>query len=625
MSKVSQEFKIPIPWVRIFGTMVSLITLVLLYMLPESGQLARFAIFMLGAIAGGWFFYVETVEAIFEKRKITIDVLMTLAIVGAASLGALEESLTIVFLYSITETLEGYTVKRTRTTIKSLMTLVPKTATKLIDGNEKVVPVEDLVPGDVVLLRPGDYIPIDGIVLEGRGTVDEAAITGESVPVLKSQNDAVFAGTICQDSVLKVQVEKPVSESTVARIISLVEDAQKRKVPSQLLIEKFTRYYNPFVIVFALILFVGSLLFSRGFDTAAVLSITFVVAAAPCALAIATPVSVYASVGTAAKKGILVKGGAHLQGLGEVTAIAFDKTGTLTMGTSIVTDVVGVTGVEKKQVMKYAASLERLVRHPLAKAVLRKAEEMGIQTSPVENFKVIPGEGVEGVIEGEKWWLGSYEIAKSRKILKNEFSELSSSKTLAILTKNGDPYGTLAFEDEIRPEARLAIKELEDRGIQVFMLTGDRKSPALRVAGQLGIPENHVFYELSPENKAGIISELKEKNKLAMVGDGINDAPALALADVGIAMGVAGTDVALETANVAIMSDEIHNIALAVDIGKRMKKIIFQNLVTSGIILFLLITGVLIGNVNLISAILVHEVSEALIVGNSLRLLSRLN
>ncbi len=625
MSKVSQEFKIPIPWVRIFGTMVSLITLVLLYMLPESGQLARFAIFMLGAIAGGWFFYVETVEAIFEKRKITIDVLMTLAIVGAASLGALEESLTIVFLYSITETLEGYTVKRTRTTIKSLMTLVPKTATKLIDGNEKVVPVEDLVPGDVVLLRPGDYIPIDGIILEGRGTVDEAAITGESVPVLKSQNDAVFAGTICQDSVLKVKVEKPVSESTVARIISLVEDAQKRKVPSQLLIEKFTRYYNPFVIIFSLILFVGSLLFSRGFDAAAVLSITFVVAAAPCALAIATPVSVYASVGTAAKKGILVKGGAHLQALGEVTAIAFDKTGTLTMGTPIVTDVVGVLGVEKKQVMKYAASLERLVRHPLAKAVLRKAEEMGIQTSPVENFKVIPGEGVEGVIEGEKWWLGSYEIAKSRKILKNEFSELSSSKTLAILTKNGDPYGALAFEDEIRPEARMAIKELEGRGIQVLMLTGDRKSPALRVAGQLGIPENHVFYELSPENKAGIISELKEKNKLAMVGDGINDAPALALADVGIAMGVAGTDVALETADVAIMSDEIHNIALAVDIGKRMKKIIFQNLVTSGIILFLLITGVLIGNVNLISAILVHEVSEALIVGNSLRLLSRLN
>ncbi len=209
--------------------------------------------------------------------------------------------------------------------------------------------------------------------------------------------------------------------------------------------------------------------------------------------------------------------------------------------------------------------------------------------------------------------------------MKNEFSELSSSKTLAILTKNGDPYGALAFEDEIRPEARMAIKELEGRGIQVLMLTGDRKSPALRVAGQLGIPENHVFYELSPENKAGIISELKEKNKLAMVGDGINDAPALALADVGIAMGVAGTDVALETADVAIMSDEIHNIALAVDIGKRMKKIIFQNLVTSGIILFLLITGVLIGNVNLISAILVHEVSEALIVGNSLRLLSRLN
>ncbi len=626
MSEKLQEFKVPIPWVRIFGTIVSLITLVLLYVLPEeTSRLVRIGVFLLGALAGGWYFYVETVEAIFEKRKITIDVLMTLAIVGAASLGALEESLTIVFLYSITETLEGYTVKRTRTTIKSLMTLVPKTATKLVGKEEVIVPVEELRPGDVVLLRPGDYIPVDGVVLEGKGLVDEAAITGESVPVLKSLNDTVFAGTICQDSVLRIRVEKPVSESTVARIISLVEDAQKRKVPSQLLVEKFTRYYNPFVIVFALLLFVGSSLLSDSFSTAAVLSITFVVAAAPCALAIATPVSVYAAVGTAAKKGILVKGGAHLQALGEVTAIAFDKTGTLTMGTPIVTEVVAVDGVTEKQVLEYAASLEQFAHHPLARAVLKRAQEVGAQAFSVEGFKVIPGEGIEGIINEEKWWLGSYEVAKSRGILREEFAELAEAKTLAILARDGAPFGAIGFEDEIRAEARLAIKELEERGIQIFMLTGDRKNPALRVAEQLGIPRDHVFYELSPERKGKIIGELRDKYKLAMVGDGINDAPALALADVGIAMGVAGTDVALETADVAIMSDEIQNIAVAVDVGKRMRRIILQNLVVSGIILFFLITGVLGGVVNLISAILVHEVSEALIVGNSLRLLSKLS
>ncbi len=626
MSEKLQEFKVPVPWVRIVGTIVSLTVLVLLYILPkEYSGFIRIGIFLLGALAGGWFFYVETVEAIFEKRKITIDVLMTLAIVGSAVLGALEESLTIVFLYSITETLEGYTVKRTRTTIKSLMTLVPKTATKLVEEEEIIVPVEKLMPGDIVLLRPGDYIPVDGTVLEGRGMVDESAITGESVPVLKSQNDSVFGGTICQDSVLKIRVEKPVSESTVAKIISLVEEAQKRKVPSQLLIEKFTRYYNPFIIVFALVLFVGDLVLTNRLDAAAVLSITFVVAAAPCALAIATPVSVYAAVGTTAKKGILVKGGAHLQSLGEITAIAFDKTGTLTMGTPIVTDVVGVEGVKMQQVLEYAASLEQFAHHPLARAVLKKAEEEKVKTFPVEKFKVIPGEGAEGMINGEKWWLGSYEAAKSRGILNEEFAELSEAKTLAILTRNEKPFGALAFEDEIRAEARLTIQELERRGIQVFMLTGDRKNPALRVATQLGIAEDHVFYELSPEKKARIIEKLRSEYKLAMVGDGINDAPALALADVGIAMGVAGTDVALETADVAIMSDEIQNIAFAVDTGKRMKKIILQNLVVSGIILFFLIAGVLAGTVNLINAILVHEVSEALIVANSLRLLSKLS
>ncbi|RMG43236.1 MAG: cation-translocating P-type ATPase [Methanobacteriota archaeon] len=242
MNEKLQEFRIPVPWIRIYGTIVSLIALIILYVTPEDTDLViKIAVFLLGALAGGWFFYVETVEAIFEKRKITIDVLMTLAIIGSASLGALEEALTIVFLYSITETLEGYTVKRTRTTIKSLMTLVPKTATKIIDGKEISVPVEELKPGDIILLRPGDYIPVDGVVAEGKGLVDEAAITGESVPVLKSLNDLVFGGTICQDSVLNIRVEKPVSESTVARIITLVEDAQKRKVPSQLLIEKFTR------------------------------------------------------------------------------------------------------------------------------------------------------------------------------------------------------------------------------------------------------------------------------------------------------------------------------------------------------------------------------------------------
>ncbi len=295
------------------------------------------------------------------------------------------------------------------------------------------------------------------------------------------------------------------------------------------------------------------------------------------------------------------------------------------MGTPIVTEVVAADGIDKKQVLGYAAGLEQFAQHPLAKAVLKKAQEEGVDPLPVENFKVIPGEGIEGTINGEKLWLGSYEIAKSRGILKEEFAELSEVKTLAVLAKEGMALGAIAFEDEVRAEARLAIKELKKRGIEAFMLTGDRKAPALRVAEQLGIDNDHVFYELSPERKAEIINDLKSKYKLAMVGDGINDAPALALADVGIAMGVAGTDVALETADVAIMSDEIHNIAFAADVGKRMKRIILQNLVVSGIILFFLIAGVLLDLVNLISAILVHEVSEALIVGNSLRLLSKLS
>ncbi len=624
-SELLREFKVPIPWVRILGSIVALLALLILMFVELENPLLSVAVFLVGTIIGGYHFILEAIEAVFEKRKINIDVLMTLAILAAGLMGQFEEAMTIVFLYSITETLEAYTMKRTRTAIKSLMKLVPRTATKVVDNEEIEVPVEELKENDVVILRPGDHCPTDGIVISGTAFMNEASITGESVPVKKVVGSPVFSGSVCEDGLIRIKVTKPASESTVARIITLVEQAQKQKVPVQQLVDRFTRIYNPLIVVSAVFIFIIPSLIFGNVEQWAILGTTFLVAAAPCALAIATPVTIFAGVGSAGKKGILAKGGAHLERLGEIEAIAFDKTGTLTFGQPQLTDIIiRDSNFSEDDALQHAASLEYASNHPLAKAVLQAAKEKNCKLLEIKDVKTLPGKGVAGKIKNETWFFGSLEPEE----LQPDDAKLLTSlkeegKSVALLTRNDAVIAIFAFEDQVRPETKQIISDLQRLGIEVFMLTGDHRNAAHRVAAQLGIPEDHVFAELKPENKAEIIQELRKKKKLAMVGDGINDAPALALADLGIAMGTVGTDVALETADVAIMSDSLAGLRDAITIGKRMKRIVKQNLIVSTAIIAVVLAGVLAGVVNLSLAILAHEGSELLIVANSLRLLTR--
>ncbi len=615
---MTDEYKVPIPWKQITGSIVALIMLIIISIqkFPFYGTLA---IYLLGSIVGGWYFYEETIEAIFEKHHVNIDVIMTIAIVGSAVLGAFEESLTIVFLYSVTETLEAYTKKRTRTAIRSLMNLVPKTAVKLVNGGEQVIKVEEIQVKDRLLVKPGDNIPVDGRIVEGTALIDEASITGESVPVTKTVEDKVMGGTIVSDGVITIEVEKSLSESTVARVVSLVEEAQSKKTPEQLIVSRFTRWYNPFIIVLGFAVFViPTLFFAAPMDVQFRLTITVMVAAAPCALAISTPVTVSAAIGSAGKKGILAKGGVSIQTLGEINAIAFDKTGTLTHGTLELKDIKIESDMSREEVIDIAASLEKFAHHPVARSILDEHKKLGSELREVEDFKSVPGFGVEGNIRSKRYYIGNAKYVENK--LKMSPDD-SGSKSIAFLFDDEKLIAVFTFDDRIKEEAHEAIAMLRKKKIEVYMLTGDKKETAYKIADDIGIDRDHVFAELTPEMKMQRVSELQKEHKLAMVGDGINDAPALALADLGIAIGTTGTDVALETADVAIMNDNLVNLVHSIDYGKKMKQVIYQNLVFSIIVLFGAIIGVVAGVLNLTETILIHEGSELLIVANAIRLL----
>ncbi|MHA2365774.1 MAG: heavy metal translocating P-type ATPase [Candidatus Hodarchaeales archaeon] len=612
-----------IPWWRVFGSIIALIALLIIILFQSVDFWIFFGIFLIGTVCGSWFFVLEALEAVFKKHKITTDVLMTLAFVGASLLAQYEEALMLVFLYSITETLETITIRRTRRTIDSLIKYVPKTSTVLKDDLEIKIPIEQLKPDDIIIIRPGDYIPIDGVIIKGDAFIDQSSITGESILIPKTIEDKVFSGSFCSDGFVQISVTKSVTESTVAKIINLVEEAYKQKNPTQQLIYKFTKYYNPFIILLSVVILIGMPFIFGDFDYFAKLSITLLVAAAPCALAIGTPVVVLSGIGTAGKKGILVKGGLALETLGSIDAIAFDKTGTLTMGQPIITEIKTYDNLTEDTAMVVVTSLEYFSNHPLAKAVKKKADSIGITLKQVGDRKTIPGKGIEGKIDGTTWFFG---VNGNNEINDNISSDIlflqTSGKTLSVLKKEGQIVALFAFEDELRKESGKVINEMTQNGIETYMLTGDHPQTTLNVANQVGFKESNVYAELSPVLKADHINRLKSQHKLGMVGDGINDAPALALADIGIAMGTAGTDVALETADIAIMGDDLSSLSKGIKIGKKMRKLIIQNIVLSSIILGGVILGVLLGQVNLTLAILIHEGSEILIVSNGLRMLT---
>ncbi len=575
-------------------------------------------------LSGGFYFAREAVEELWKEREIGIELLMSLAIVSAAALGNWREGALVACLYSITEALEGFTISRTRFAIRELMNLVPPKARVVRDGQEQEVPLEAVAVRDRFRVRPGESIPLDGKVIEGFSTVNEAPITGESMPVEHKEGDAVFAGTLNGEGTLLVEASKVFKESTVAKIVELVERAQAQKGRSQLLIEKFGKVYSPAVLGSAILLVVVPA--ALGLDVGAWLrkAVTFLVAASPCALAVATPVTLVAAIGSAARKGVLLKGGAVLEALARVKAIALDKTGTLTHGVPVLVGVYA-PGNSEDAILRKAAALECFSEHPIGKAIARAASERKLDPPPVKEFRAITAAGVEGVVEGRRVAVLKPSAAEGRGVsLASEAKSWEraaeeAGRSVVVVVEEGALVGLLAVADTIRPEAAAFVQELRSRGIEhVVILTGDNPGTAKAIAAQAGIEEVHAG--LLPEDKVSRVTALREKyGAVAMVGDGVNDAPALAAANVGIAMGAKGSDVAIAAADVALLADDLSKLAYVLGLARRSRRVILQNISMAVVIVGALIFGTLVGEFGMLTAVLGHEGSEVLIILNGLR------
>ena len=587
---------------------------------PEAVSLALF----LAAIAiGGFYFAREGLEELIEEREVGIEILMLVAAFGAMAFGLFEEAAALVVLYASAEAVEELTFARTRSAIRELLDLAPKQATRVRDGREELVPVEELQPGDIFLVRPGEALATDGIIRSGEGALNEAPVTGEAVPVEKGPGAEVFAGTVNGPSALEVEATRPFAENTLQRIIHLVEEAQSQKSRAQRFVDRFSDRYSPAVLGAALLVAVVPTLAGGDWDEWALRAITLVVAAAPCALVMSIPVAVAAAISRGGKEGILVKGGAQLEALGRIRVVAFDKTGTLTAGRPQVTDVVALDGASERDALALAAAVEARSEHPLAAAIVARAEVERIAFEPAEAFEALVGHGARARLDGREVWVGSprllAELAPEAELPSQAGKLQAQGKTVAVVGEGVRPLALIALRDEPRPEARHAIAALRRLGIQhVAMLSGDNERTARAIAAELGIDE--VLAELRPEDKVEAIERLRaEHGQVAMVGDGINDAPALAHADLGIAMGTGGTDAAIEAADVALMADDLDKVAEALRLGRRAQRISRQNLVFSIALLAFLIPSALAGALTVVAAVLVHEVSELLAVANGVR------
>lgn len=553
----------------------------------------------------------------------SIEMLMTIAAVGAVFIGAAEEAAAVVLLFLVGEMLEGVAAGRARKSIQGLAALVPKTAFVEADGVTTEVAAETVAVGAIILVRPGDRVPADGEIIEGAGDLDEAPVTGESVPRRKVVGDPVFAGTINGGSVLRVRVTASASDNTIARVVRLVEEAQESKSPTERFIDRFSKIYTPGVLVFAaLVAVTPPLLFGGTWSEWIYKGLAVLLIGCPCALVISTPAAIAAGLSAGARRGLLMKGGAVLETLGKITAIAFDKTGTLTAGKPVVTDVVAGTR-DASLLLTLAAALETGSSHPLALAILARAEADKITAPPSSATQAIAGEGVEGEVGGERIFLGSpLAAARRAPITPAQDATIAAlnaeGKTVSVLVVEEGVAGFLAMRDEARPDAVQGLADLKGRGIRTVMLTGDNRRTAEAVAAALGLEPRA---ELLPQDKLVIVKALQAEGLVvAKVGDGINDAPALAQADVGIAMG-GGTDVALETADAAVLHGRVRDIPDMIALSRGVMGNIRQNItIALGLKAVFLVTTV-IGVTGLWPAILADTGATVLVTANAMRLL----
>lgn len=525
-------------------------------------------------LAGGYPIFGNVIRAL-RRRTVTSHALMTIGIVGALAVGQYAAAAVIVFFMRLADFIEGYTTERSRQAIKELLKLAPETARVERDGRDLEVPAEQVRPGEVVLIKSGDRIPVDGVVLYGRAAVNQASITGESLPVEKEPGAEVFAATICDRGALRVRVERVGKDTTFGQILRLVEQAEANKAPVQRFADRFTAYYIPVVLAIALATYVIG-----GSATAAVAT---VLVACSCAIAMATPTTVLAAVGWAARRGIVVKGGRYLEALAKVDVLVVDKTGTVTIGRPAVTDVLSIGSATEESLLVAAASLEQRSEHPLADGIVRAVEKAGLILESPTRFEVHPGEGVTGELGGERVMCGNERLlvrlgVEVSEAIRQRVAVLGAEgKSVVLVARSGSLAGLVALADTLRPEMAAAIEQIRALGIgRIILLTGDREPAAAAVAARLGI---EFEAELLPVEKIRAVERLqREGHVVAMVGDGINDAPALAQADVGIAMGVAGTDAAIEAAHVALMRDDWRMVPEAIALGRRAFRVIAQNL-----------------------------------------------
>lgn len=632
-----QRDQVTPPWrnSKVLSSIASGVLLGIGWLVAHSGAPAWLSVasYLAAMTIGGYFFAREAIEELVFERKIGIELLMTVAAVVAAALGEPGEGAMLVFLYSISEAAEGYTAERTRAAIKALMKLVPPTATVRRNGAEIEVPAEQLEPGDLFIVRPGGSFATDGVIITGQSAVDESPVTGESVPVEKGPDDQVLAGTINRAGALEVRATKTFAENTLSRIIELVEQAQERKGKSQRFIERFGRWYSPLVLlVCAAVGVVPAAIGATTWTASLHLATILLVAAAPCALVISIPITLVAALGIGARRGILIKGGIHVEELARIRVVALDKTGTLTKGKPEVTDVRLASDsslTHPDHLLASVAAVERWSEHPLARAIVAEAKRRDLRVPESSSFQALVGAGATARVGDNVVHIGSRVYFSD--VLKLDLATLASDlesfersgKTVVLAGTAAAVWGAIALRDELRPEAREAIRALHALGIaKVVMLTGDNEGTARAIAAEVGIDDVHA--KLKPEDKVVHVRALaREHGHLLMVGDGVNDAPALAEATVGVAMGVAGTDVALETADVALMADDLRKLVEALALGRRTQQLIRQNLVLSVVVIVGMVGGAIAGVFSLPLVVLAHEISEFVVIGNGLRVIAK--
>ena len=579
-------------------------------------------IYIAAIVLGGFHWIREGLEDLIRKRKVGIEVLMISATAGAALLGMWDEAAALVVLYGAAEGLEEFTYARTRASIRSLLDLAPKEARILGEGDvEQTIPADQLKVGSRFVVRPGEGIVTDGVVLQGRSSVNEAAITGESLPVDKSPGSKVFAGSINTEGALTIEASTAFADNTLSKIIHLVEQAQSEKGQAQQWIDRFGRRYSPLVLISAVLLIVVPWAMGLDIDAWARRAIVLLVAAAPCALIMSMPMAMASGIGAAGKRGILIKGGAHLEHLATITLVAFDKTGTLTLGKPAVTDIAPV-GINADELLAKAASVEHFSQHPLAQAIVAAADEKKLTRPEAKDFQSITGGGARAVVDGQTWLIGSPALMREMNI---ELGDLDAriaqyqaeGKTAVVAINDNKAAGVIAMQDQLRPEAHRVIEQLHRLGIRTVMLTGDNRVTGESVARRLGIDD--VRAELKPDAKVAAIKELELSEKVLMVGDGVNDAPALASATCGVAMGAVGTDAAIEAADIALMADDLKQLPIAIAFGRKARRVSTQNIVLSIGVLVVMIPLALLGVIGIAMTVAVHEAAELLAVANGLR------